>query len=57
VVDRVVKTVAKSSPNYRPTARELRIIEAGRTAFRRGDYITLDEYLDEPDDSEAARRK
>lgn len=34
-------------PTYKPTAREMRAIEAGRAAFRRGDYVTLDEYLNE----------
>jgi len=34
-------------PVYTPTRRELRSIEAGRAAFQRGDYITLDEHLDE----------
>jgi hypothetical protein len=34
-------------PTYKPTGRELRAIEAGRAAFRRGDYITLDEYRNE----------
>jgi len=38
-------------PAYVPTARELRAIEAGRSAFRRGDYMTLDQYLDELGDS------
>ncbi|MGH7815716.1 MAG: ribbon-helix-helix protein, CopG family [Candidatus Binataceae bacterium] len=34
-------------PTYRPTAAELRAIEAGRAAFKRGDYLPLREYLDE----------
>jgi Arc/MetJ-type ribon-helix-helix transcriptional regulator len=34
-------------PTYTPTQRELRAIEAGRAAFRRGDYVTLNQYLDE----------
>jgi len=38
-------------PTYKPTARELRGIEAGRAAFRRGDYVTLDEYLNELESS------
>ncbi len=32
-----------ASRTYTPTARELRAIERGRTAIRRGDYYTLDE--------------
>lgn len=31
-------------PTYTPTAAELREIEEGRTAMRRGQYYTLDEF-------------
>ena len=31
-------------PVYTPTARELREIEKGRAAMRRGEYYTLDEF-------------
>ena len=31
-------------PVYRPTARELRELEKGRAAMRRGNYYTLDQF-------------
>ena len=34
---------ARRLPEYIPTAAELRAIERGRAAIRRGDYDTLDE--------------
>lgn len=39
----------RHGPTYTPTRRELRAIERGRAAFRRGDFVTLDQlnaYLD-----------
>jgi hypothetical protein len=32
-------------PEETPTAAELRAIRRGEAAYRKGDYITLDEYL------------
>ena len=32
-------------PEEIPTAAELRAIRRGEAAFRKGDYVTLDEYL------------
>lgn len=35
---------ARTLPAYVPTRAELRAIERGRAAIRRGDYYTLDEF-------------
>ena len=37
---------AKGLPVHTPTARELREIEKGRAAMRRGEFYTLDEFRD-----------
>lgn len=34
----------RNFPTYAPTAEELREIEKGRTAIRKGQYFTLDEF-------------
>ncbi len=34
----------RALPVYTPTAAELRAVEKGRAAIRRGDYYTLDEF-------------
>lgn len=36
-------------PEEIPTAAELRAIRRGEAAYRRGDYVILDEYLDDLD--------
>lgn len=50
---------ARTRPEYTPTAAEARAIERGRTAIRRGDYYTLDEFrtlLLDPSRSEARKQ-
>jgi predicted transcriptional regulator len=37
---------AATIPSYTPTKAELRAIEKGRAAMRRGEYMTLDEFRD-----------
>ena len=45
-------------PRESPTASELRAIRRGETAYRRGDYITVDEYFRDVDGrARRARRK
>lgn len=44
VLDRAPLERARSLPIYTPTRRELREIEQGREAMRRGKYYTLDEF-------------
>ena len=45
-------------PEETPTAAELRAIRRGEAAYRKGDYVTLDEYLSGVDRrSRRARKK
>ena len=41
---RVYFNARRALPTYTPTRAELRAIEKGRAAMRRGDYYTLDEF-------------
>jgi len=46
------------APAEKPTLRELRAVRRGEAAYRRGDYITLEEYFRELDRrSRRARKK
>jgi predicted transcriptional regulator len=44
-------------PREGPTSSELRAIRRGEAAYRRGDYITLDEYFRELDRRPRRARK
>jgi len=44
-------------PQESPTSSELRAIRRGEAAYRRGDYITLDEYFRELDRRPRRARK
>ncbi len=44
-------------PQESPTSSELRAIRRGEAAYRRGDYITLDEYFHELDRRPRRARK
>jgi predicted transcriptional regulator len=44
-------------PQESPTSSELRAIRRGEAAYRRGDYITLDEYFQELDRRPRRARK
>ena len=55
---RLYMTRVRDLPVYTPTAAELRAIEKGRAAMRRGEYYTLDELFRTLDRSRReARRK
>ncbi|MBI4589623.1 MAG: ribbon-helix-helix protein, CopG family [Candidatus Rokubacteria bacterium] len=55
---RVYLNRVRTLPVYTPTTRELREIEKGRAAMRRGEYYTLDEFFRALDGSRRqARRK
>jgi predicted transcriptional regulator len=44
-------------PHESPTASELRAIRCGEAAYRRGDYVTLDEYFRDLDRRPRRARK
>jgi hypothetical protein len=44
-------------PEEAPTAAELRAIRRGEAAYRKGDYVTLDEYLSGVDRRSRRSRK